>query len=56
MSCWKSVTECTSHREEVTFNHVLWAPLQGKWSRMTQELEIQAQSRDNGKETSCLLP
>lgn len=36
MPWWKSVTECALHREDVTFNHVLWAPLQGKWLRMSK--------------------
>lgn len=56
MFCWKSVTECTLRREEVAFNHTLWAPLQGKWPRMSEDLEVQVQSRGYGEETSYLLP
>lgn len=45
-----SVIECTLQRDKVIFNHARWAPLEGKWLRMSQDLEVQVQSRGDGKE------
>lgn len=42
-------------RKEVIFNHVLWMPFQGKCPKMSQYLEVQLQSRNDGDEEKIKL-